>query len=73
MQFFEQKKGSTLNLFKSSMMRRVNKSILSMRGEHKSLLESLRADAKEKKDTEEDESGGYGLGMSRRAKGLKAS
>jgi hypothetical protein len=71
MQFFEQKKGPKLNLFKSSMMRRVNNSILTMRGEHKSILESLRAGAKESREAGEEEDGGYGLGMTRRVKELK--
>jgi hypothetical protein len=76
MQFFEQKKGPRLNRYKSSMMRRVTKTIMTMRGEEKgkSILESLRADEAEVRaaqEEEEGENGGYGLALSKRTKGLK--
>jgi CRP-like cAMP-binding protein len=67
MQFFEQKKGAKLSKYKRSMMQRVNRSIATMRGEHKSILESLRAQnaaaAEEGANTNagKDEEGSFGL------------
>lgn len=82
MQFFEQKKGPRLNKYKSSMMRRVDRSILTMRGEHKSILESLRAPDGEENNNNSNNNGDNnsnngeegvpsGFALSKRIKGLK--
>lgn len=77
MQFFEQKKGAKLNKYKSSMMKRIDRSILTMRGEHKSILESLRNGNTDgngndnEKDTKGDDDTPGAFGLSKRVKGLK--